>query len=188
MVCNDLPKFNGADQAMKRRVRVIPFVSTFTDSEPESTSRHIFAKDDTLIDRIDTWKHAMMGLLLGYYRKYLDEGLKQIPSAVAKFTEEYQTENDLYRRFVNECLVRDVEPQDQTKWGIPRVRLDEVFTTFEQWKAQNDINEKHGRTSVIQGVEKVIFNRVRDTNDRKIPFPGQKNWLPGLLGWRFQPA
>ncbi len=187
MVCNDLPRFNGADAAMKRRVRVIPFVSTFTDTEPEDPVRNIYAKDDTLIDRLEAWKLPMIGILLKYYQKYLHEGLKNLPPAIAKFTQEYQIENDACGRFVKECLVQDViEVSDENRLKLSRIKIDDVLVRFDQWKTENGISGTSPRNHTVHGIEKVLYGASRTNTERKIPFPGEKNRLPGIEGWSFR--
>jgi len=105
MVCNSLPSFNGSDYAMKRRIRVIPFESTFVDAEEgidESKKRYL--KDKSIGQRLNKWKYAVMGILLRSYELYLDEGLDKVPEAMEKYTESYVNENDKVKQFVEECI------------------------------------------------------------------------------------
>jgi putative DNA primase/helicase len=106
MVCNDLPEFKGSDYAMKRRIRVIPFESSFKAEikAPDHDHNH-YPLDKTLSQKVSQWKHAMMGLLLQGYKLYLAEGLN--PSALIKdATNRYQQENDKYAKFLEECLIK----------------------------------------------------------------------------------
>ncbi len=185
LVCNELPKFNGADPAMRRRNRVIPFVSTFTSDRSPDPSKNVFPKDDTLMEKLDGWRHAMMGLLLRSYKDYQSEGLQDVPIEIRKYTDEYQAENDIYRRFVQDCLVKDDTPRDQRdQLGIPRVSFDELFNHFERWVQDMGITEKITRKAFPGGVEKIIFDRVRTSNERKVYFPNETQGRPGLIGWK----
>jgi phage/plasmid-associated DNA primase len=114
MICNSLPTFDGSDYAMKRRIRVIPFESTFVDSEEQpDPSKKRYLKDKRLGQRLEQWKYAVMGILLKAYQLYQEEGLSEVPEVMKKYTESYVKENDVLKQYVEENLEsgdgRDIE-------------------------------------------------------------------------------
>ncbi len=173
MVVNHLPKFNASDYALRRRIRVIPFVSTFKDG-PTDPSLFQFPKDDGIIDRLDTWRHAMMGLLLRNYQVYLAEGLSEVPTAISKFTKDYQVENDVYQRFVSECLIQDPNSGIST---------DALITAFDIWRVENDVEGRFGRNTVLHGIEEAIHGKKSTHDERKGKIPGERK-RAGLGGFR----
>jgi putative DNA primase/helicase len=106
MVCNSLPEFNGSDYAMKRRIRVIPFVSAFVEAnENPDPAQNRYLKDKTFQSRVGSWKHAVLGALIEGYRLYRDEGLSDnVPEAMIRYTEDYMKENDVIKMFIDEAV------------------------------------------------------------------------------------
>ena len=110
MVCNDLPEFKGSDYAMKRRIRVIPFVTSFKDkSDLEKGER---ALDKTLNGKVRSWRQAFMGLLLQGYKLYLEEGLVA-SHEIKEATRKYEEENNTYAIFLAEKCVKKVDADIQ---------------------------------------------------------------------------
>lgn len=129
MVCNSLPKFNGNDPAMKRRIRVIPFVSSFSKELGDPTldsTRFEFPKNDTLSDKIDDWKYAFLQILLDYYKNYVNEGLKDVPQQLKNITQEYETENDVFNRYLNERIISTNNVKD-------KILTTNVYDDFKDW-------------------------------------------------------
>ncbi len=176
MVCNNLPKFNGADFAMKRRIRVIPFVSTFTNTEEAKESprsEFSYAKDDTLMGRVHEWKHAMMGILLKYYREYLKTGLDNPPTGVVQDSADYMESNDILERFKVECLVAD---------PAGRIKTDHIMRACEEFCRVNGF-EMEGRYKVLAKLDKKLG--VGDSSKKRNYYDPQiKDMVAGYSGWK----
>ena len=125
MVVNDLPSFNGSDYAMIRRLRVIPFVSTFVDDDSAlSEANHVYKKDATLVEKLPEWKEAFAGMLLDSLKDYRTKGLSVIPEMIERSTATYKSENDVFQTFIDEELV--------TLSGSNIVAKD-VYDAFRSW-------------------------------------------------------
>ncbi|KAJ3081275.1 hypothetical protein HK102_002464 [Quaeritorhiza haematococci] len=121
-VCNHLPKFNARDDAMVRRIKVIPFVSTFVAPHvPERPKDHVYRGDPTLDDEVfATWRAGFMNMLLDCYRQYKEHDLGPTPAAVDLATTDYKTDNDAYQLFLDERTV-PVAKDDKDAWIQPSV-------------------------------------------------------------------
>lgn len=134
MVCNSLPNFNGSDYAMKRRIRVIPFESTFVDaSESSSSSKYEYVKDPSLNEKLDSWKHAVMGLLIQAYQLYKEEGLSSVPERMKSITQTYFNDNDIYTDFVKQVIVFGDPALPEFK-TLTRTVYNKFAAFAEKWK------------------------------------------------------
>lgn len=105
LVCNELPEFKGFDYSMKRRIRVIPFVSQFVSNPDESKGEKLL--DKQLMDKIKDWKHAFMGILLQGYQLYCEKGLNA-PPAIIRATAAYEQDNNRFALFLEQNYKKKV--------------------------------------------------------------------------------
>ena len=95
--CNKLPSFKNvteSDLAIWRRVKNLPFQSTFVDQDQsENEEKYIFHKDLTLGQKIPNWRQPFMFILLEWYKTYKTEGLT--------FLEVMKVANEAYKKQVN---------------------------------------------------------------------------------------
>ena len=108
IMTNDLPKIDGTDEGVKRRVRVLPYVSKFVTTDDEvDKSEYIFKADSEITYMFrdnDSLKMEYMRYLLDNYNhswKYT------MTKTIKESSEEYLCENDGVGRFVSEYLERD---------------------------------------------------------------------------------
>jgi len=89
---NHLPKLPADDYAIWRRIRVIKFESKFTsDPDPQKTNERL--KDPRLNVKLFKCRHAMLWLLIEWYKEFVEHGLKDIED-VLETTKEYKTSQD----------------------------------------------------------------------------------------------
>lgn len=171
MVCNSLPSFNGTDYAMKRRLRVIPFESSFKDAnENPDLSKKEFLKDPTLNDRLDTWKWAVMGLLLQAYQLYREEGLTNIPDKMKVYTQSYVAENNIYE------LAKDMLLEKNEQCGVPQKDFYDQFRLL--WE---DI---HGSTKTIPGKSDIFDKMDAVLVGEKLGKTKRRYGNPQIYGWK----
>jgi len=129
LACNDLPQISAMDNSTWQRIRVIPHVTTFVNSDiPEDPEHHIYHKDFDLSRKIcqTSWRVAYLGILVYYYEtKYLKFGLVE-PDSVKVASEKYRIENDTFSAFAAEYLV--VDP------GASPIRWIDVLNRYKDWK------------------------------------------------------
>jgi P4 family phage/plasmid primase-like protien len=99
LACNDLPAAPPNDGGTWRRVRVLPFMSRFTEN-PDPRQKYEFKLDNELSEKLELWKETFMSILVKYYKEYLETGIIE-PSEVMESTEKYRRENDCYSEFIS---------------------------------------------------------------------------------------
>jgi P4 family phage/plasmid primase-like protien len=122
LCCNDLPKVPPDDEGTWRRLRVVAFTSKFTDS-PDPENPNEFPMDPFLSEKLTLWKEAFMTILLQYYKKYKEHGLKE-PDEVKAATAEYQKMSDVYAEFMSDAFVKDPKSV---------VKLEDSYHVFKTW-------------------------------------------------------
>ena len=127
-ICNRLPKLEFSDKAVWNRIRVIPYESTFCGSEdpaPEDPAEQLrqkrFPKDPNFARKIPNMLQAFAWVLLNH-RKEIKERVE--PEKVRAATAVYRKANDIYRQFIEECVVEEKERL---------LSLVELYTHFKVW-------------------------------------------------------
>jgi hypothetical protein len=104
MMCNDIPTMDNQN-ALKNRLRIIYFGSTWSDHAPESEAEqyrlHIFPKINDFGERIPSYTSAFLWVLVQYYTSYVDIGIRQEPECVKEHTARYWRDTDKYFEFLN---------------------------------------------------------------------------------------
>ena len=110
LICNGLPKLRNSDKATWNRLRVIPFESTFV--EPGQPCPQTF--EEQLLEKrfpMDRTFNSKLPAMVEAFAWYLLEWRKSItvrvePDKVKEATAMYRRQNDLYRQFIEECIVK----------------------------------------------------------------------------------
>jgi phage/plasmid-associated DNA primase len=105
VITNDVPPITEADEAVKKRIKIIPHLRKWVD-DPEEASKldpqTIYFKKDTQFEkRIPILSSPFLWILTQYFPRYMKEGL-QDPQTVIDYTEEYWKNNDVYGIFISE--------------------------------------------------------------------------------------
>ena len=128
LTCNELPEIPATDRGTWRRIRVVEFISKFTEN-PDPNQPYEFPIDTELSDKLREWPEAFMYLLLQRHKIYVKQGLKE-PKSVIKNTEDYQNESDLFKQFANERLI---EIENYNGEGL---KCEEILWAFTEWNKQ----------------------------------------------------
>lgn len=127
LICNGLPKLRSSDKATWNRLRVIPFESTFVEpGEPcpvtfeEQLLHKKFPMDRTFGSKLPAMVEAFAWFLLEWRKKVT---VRIEPEKVKEATATYRRQNDLYRQFIEECIV---EAQNT-------LSLQELYSYFKDW-------------------------------------------------------
>ena len=107
VMTNDLPQIDGTDEGVKRRARVLPYISRFTKKEEEvNEEMNVFLADTEVTYKYrddDEQKMEFMRYLLNNY----DHGWRyDMTDVIKKSSEQYLSDNDDIGRFVEECLLK----------------------------------------------------------------------------------
>lgn len=128
IIANKAPKIKNADKAVWNRVRVIPFEATFCrDSDPapstyeEQLREKRFPMDKQFGKKIPGLVEAFAWVLL-QHRQHI--GARIEPEKVKLATEYYKKQNDIYRQFMEECVLDDENDI---------ISLTELYVMFKNW-------------------------------------------------------
>jgi P4 family phage/plasmid primase-like protien len=147
MSCNDIPDLDSNDDAIFRRIIVIPYISTFVDAKDKRLKdtnkfKHHYPCDTTINqEKLKKWSPYFLYLL---WQRYIDlhrtnfESLKDTnrPDAVREATAEYQRQSNLYSDFVQEYI-----KFDPTK----KVLYKDILSEFKSYALTHDGKYKNSR-------------------------------------------
>lgn len=181
-VSNRAIKFSNIDKAIMNRMRPVIYSSVWKSNAPESEeeqyAQRIFPKDEFFEEYIPDMAPAFMWILVQYYKIYRQERLPICPTIQAAH-DRYFTNNDKFRRFVDECL-EPVMIVDSTGTQVRDERYkmslsgqDSIMELFVRWYRQ----QFPGEARTIPNSDKV--------NEELILRMGRKSgsyWL----GWRIR--
>jgi len=116
-MCNRIPNIPNADKAVKNRLWICPFLSTFC-KDPESPDNpegypldeseqyrlKKFKANPDFHTRIPDLAYGLLWIMVQYYPQYAMEGLTPVPEIVTQVTEEHWRDNDAYLQFVHEKI------------------------------------------------------------------------------------
>jgi P4 family phage/plasmid primase-like protien len=146
MSANDLPAVDSTDEGALRRWAVIPHIALFVDAhKPIDPKNHIHHKDLDLEEKMKEWRVAFLGILVHYYKIYLDEKELVEPELVKQATNKYKLDNDSFSAFANDTLVVEA--------GAGPIRMSDVVLKYKEWK----------RTSGMLDIKKgVLLERMKN--------------------------
>jgi phage/plasmid-associated DNA primase len=107
VVCaNVLPEIKAQDHGTWRRIRVIPFLSLFTenpvDNDPHKPYQYLI--DSTIDEKFDTWKTVFLAMLVE--RVLVTNGKVVDCETVLKASNDYKHKQDVISQFIEEKIVR----------------------------------------------------------------------------------
>lgn len=163
-VCNKLPKLKYSDKATWNRIRVLCFESTFVEpGEPcpetlaEQMKQKRFPMDKELKHKIPAMVPAFAWYLLEW-RKHIT--VRKEPEKVRVATAMYRLQNDIYRQFIEECIIED----DSS------ISLAELYAQFKEWFKEGWPNN----TLPIKNEVNEYFAKLWGTPERGIRWNGYR--------------
>ena len=127
-ICNKLPKLKYSDKATWNRIRVIPFESTFIPpggdcpvTFEEQLREKKFPMDRNFKEKIPGMVQAFAWYLLQWRQKMT---VRIEPAKVKEATEIYRKQNDIYRQFIEECIVDEANSY---------LSIVEMYAQFKEW-------------------------------------------------------
>ena len=132
IVCNNIMDIPGMDAAIRRRIVVVPFNSTFLDPaeyasrkakgtlEPNSQTIDLSVEKELM-----KYKSTFMYLLCRRYSEWVNDGMAlKMPNIIKAVTEEYITRNNYVLRFIKNFM----HPLKKSS-----VALTEIFEMYKEW-------------------------------------------------------
>lgn len=124
IMANHFLAINSRDHGTWRRVRVIPFVSLFTDNPVQNDPHkpHQFKKVDNLDDKFDQWKGIFMSMLVEI--AFQTKGICKVCDVVTAASNQYRQTQDFLAEFMDARIV--------AREGAS-VKKDELNREFKEW-------------------------------------------------------
>ncbi|KAJ3214149.1 hypothetical protein HDU81_001767 [Chytriomyces hyalinus] len=139
MCTNYPPDIQGTDHGIWRRIRMIEFISTFTDTPKDNYIDNIYMKDDSMESKImNEWRPVIMNILIEYFQIWRHEKLKEteLPDEISKFTRKYRSEMNVFDAFISDqCIV------DKTNADL-YIDRDNLERAFFMWVKTSDFKER----------------------------------------------
>jgi len=123
LLCNEVPAFDKDDAAIWDTSRCIEFPVKFVAEPKEENEKPM---DEELREKLKFWKQDFMILLLEYYRKYKEEGLRPT-NKVLRYTQNVREETDIYKQYLDE----------RTEENNTHINIAELYADFKNWLREN---------------------------------------------------
>ena len=160
LACNKLPDIPSADGGTWRRIRVVPFETTFVDNPKESNERK---KIKNIDDLIVNWRSAFMSLLLEKYKHYIVHSIDE-PAKVLIHTNQYQNNSDIFMEYIRDQII-STDNRDY-------ISVDDVWEDFKRWF----------KDSGKQDVKKISKGELKVDMELKLGKPKKSRYV----GYRFR--
>ena len=164
-ICNKLPKLKYSDKATWNRIRVIPFESTFVEhNEPcpatleEQLKQKRFPMDKDFGKNIPGMVSAFAWYLLKWRQKV---SVRVEPEKVREATAIYRRQNDIYRQFIEECIIED---------DSYSLTITEMYSQFKEWFKEGWPN----MSLPIKNEVKEYFERLWGESERGVKWDGYR--------------
>jgi P4 family phage/plasmid primase-like protien len=129
LMTNHLPEITAQDHGTWRRIRVVPFMSLFTENPVQNDpyKPYQFALDAKIDEKFDTWKTVFLSMLI---QRVLKTG-GNVPDCetVTKASDEYKHKQDVISQFIDEKIERSK--------GAPILKKSSVNAEFTIWHQSN---------------------------------------------------
>lgn len=132
MVCNRVPPFNNADDAVQERFYIMPCASTWVPANeaPEDPDQQIhdrlFPLEKNFINRVRKLGPALLYMGHRRFPKWARDGIEDIPPEVQAATDAYWQENDIYLMYSSDRI--EATPNDDAY-----VSVVDMYNDFEVW-------------------------------------------------------
>ena len=144
LMCNTIPIMTDSGDAMKNRVRVLPYLSTWTKNPPKDSDQQyrerMFLLDPGFEKQISEMAPAFLWWLVKImYPKYKAHGIME-PRLVTEYTESYWSENDIYSQYILENVEKafhETHNGDKIIDPTAYVSLNDLYTRFKDWFKNN---------------------------------------------------
>ena len=147
LMCNVIPIMMDSGDAMRNRVRVLPYLSTWVRNPPKNPDDQYrerkFLLDPFFEKQIPEMAPAFLWWLVKVmYARYKVEKAHE-PLLIQKYTEGYWEENDIYGQFIKENLEKAFKPVPEGFVGEKPIddkafiSLAEMYARFKEWFKEN---------------------------------------------------
>lgn len=142
IIANRVPRISDDDEATQDRFIMVPFEGRWVKPGekgfvvPETFEEQVKAKLYPIDfkfqqNNVSRLASAMFWVSVNNYKKYLEEGLQK-PQYIQNFIDKFWKENDIYKRFMQECL--QVEKKEDGSINEDKyITLTAIWPRFKSW-------------------------------------------------------
>lgn len=160
---NGMSEITGADKAVEERLCAIPMESEYSLDAPEDFEEQWrlrrFPMDLDFEQKIKKFRKPMLWLMVKYYPIYCKEGMVK-PKIVQDYTNNYWENNNPYKLFVNENLIKTDNPGD-------KITATNMYNRFKIWYSKNYDSRKNGRPDIQNVVNMLSSRNILGDHDSK---------------------
>jgi P4 family phage/plasmid primase-like protien len=130
VVCtNILPEIKAQDHGTWRRIRVVPYMSLFTENpvQGDPYKPYQYELDPKIDEKFDTWKTVFLAMLVERVLK--TDGNVPDCETVLKASNDYKNKQDVISQFINDKIIR--------LSGAPILKKSSVNAEFTIWHQSN---------------------------------------------------
>lgn len=144
-VYNKPPQVPFDDKATWNRIKVLPYESTFVEEDelPETVEQQLkekkFLMDPDFSDKIPHMIKPFTWVLLEHLKN--TKGDYKEPEKVKMATSHYRKRNDIYRQFVDECIIED---------DTYTLTIKELYSSFKDWIKDMPNHKLPDKTDVVE--------------------------------------
>ncbi len=146
LAANHKPTVSGTDEAIWRRIHLIPFEVTIPASEV----------DRQLPDKLKSERAGILTWAVEGVRRWNERGLDP-PAVVLAAVREYRLEEDVFGRFIEECA--DMDPAAATKAG-------DLFEALTKWLEDNGERQRFTQQAMGRRLSELDLKRDRRASSR----------------------
>jgi P4 family phage/plasmid primase-like protien len=146
---NHQPIIRGNDYGVWRRIRLIPFLATFTEAND----------DKQLVEKVAAERPHIARWMVEAASDYLTTGLGPIPDRVANATSEYQEQMDTLGQWIaEECSLSDATKETP---------VDDLFQNYSYWCLESGLRKPTKQAFGRRMSERPGIQRVADGRGRR---------------------
>lgn len=170
--CNNKMSFNSKDKGVCRRLKVVDYVSKFTENSKQiNEENNIYDMDTELSEKVKLWREDYMKMLLEIYDfkyKYVE------PDGISFASEKYIDANDDIKRFVIENFEFTNKKEDY-------LLLKDIKMTYQQNKEYDQSLIKNFKENIEQEMKASVVERT------KVKKNGKWSDVRSIIfGWKYR--
>jgi P4 family phage/plasmid primase-like protien len=177
IMANHYLQIHSRDDGTWRRVRVLPFLSIFTEkpvqNDPER--KYQFKLMDNIIEKFDKWAPVFLTMLVEIAFK--TDGMVEMCRTVEDYSKNYQNEQDYIMGFINGFITKTDNPNDV-------IRQSEIVERFNNWYRDSFSGKKVNKTKDLLEKMDNVFGKRQFLNNNKTTTV----WKGVLIGQKDAPS
>jgi putative DNA primase/helicase len=140
---NHKPEIKGRDHAVWRRIRLVPFITTFAKEGQPIDPPRVLKEDPNLAEKLAAEASGILNLMIAGCLDWQRSGIRPAAAVVAA-TEEYRSETDSIREWLDECCESFLD--HTTLREQARFKASELWESYDSWFKRNGVDGLSKRT------------------------------------------